>query len=548
MNKDEVMRVVTQKYLDGLDKDNIPSNSQIAKELIERVREEFSLENALRVKGEKWLIPQQLTNAQIALIVRFKYSIVKIACGGREKTSEGQELLGVYQTHGPDEGLYTTSNDDFWKIMKGFNFNLSIKAFEEIMVIIKKESPLVEPCNDQDLIAVNNGIFNYKTKVIMPFSPDYVFLSKSKVNYNPRAQNHVLHNPDDNMDWDVESWMNELSDDPEIVNLFWEILGAILRPDVSWNKSVWFYANTGNNGKGTLCELMRNLCGPGTYASIPLNQLGQNFGLEALIGASAIIVDENDVGAYVDSAANLKAIITHDVIQINRKFKTAVAYKCKGLMVQCVNEFPRVKDKSGSLYRRQLLVPFTKCFTGCERKYIKNDYLHRAEVLEYVLYKVLNMNYYTLSEPMACTQLLEEYKTYNDPLRQFVEDVFPKLVWDLQPFTFLYELYKAWYRKNSPSGTPLGRNAFIESLISLLPTLPEWECENKKKSISTGNKMDLPEPLIIEFDIREWMNPNYKGNDKDLICHPDLKKNYRGLERKAAYWGSANKAAKVESK
>ena len=122
----------------------------------------------------------------------------------------------------------------------------------------------------------------------------------------------VIHNPNDNTDWDVESWMNESSDDPEIVTLLWEILGAIIRPNVRWNKSAWFYSTTGNNGKGTLCELMRQLCSSGAYASIPIADFAKRFALEPLITACAIIVDENNVGEFIDKAGNLKAIITND--------------------------------------------------------------------------------------------------------------------------------------------------------------------------------------------------------------------------------------------
>ena len=38
------------------------------------------------------------------------------------------------------------------------------------------------------------------------------------------------------------------------------------------------------------------LCGPGTYASIPLSNFSKDFMLEPLTRATAIIVDENDVG------------------------------------------------------------------------------------------------------------------------------------------------------------------------------------------------------------------------------------------------------------
>ena len=73
----------------------------------------------------------------------------------------------------------------------------------------------------------------------------------------------------------------------------------------------------------------------------------------------------------MDKAANLKAIITGDPVSMNRKFKKPVSYCFHGLVVQCLNEMPRIRDKSDSFYRRQLFIAFTKCFTGVERKYIK---------------------------------------------------------------------------------------------------------------------------------------------------------------------------------
>ena len=157
-------------------------------------------------------------------------------------------------------------------------------------------------------------------------------------------------------------------------------------------------------------------------------------------------LDENDVGTYIDKAANLKAVITGDVVSINRKYKAPVAFQFRGFMVQCLNEMPRIKDRSDSFYRRQLFIPFTKCFTGIERKYIKEDYLKRKDVLEYVLKRVLNMNYYTLSEPAACKNALEEYKDFVDTTRSFMQEIMPKLQWTLVPFDFLFDLYKVWYK------------------------------------------------------------------------------------------------------
>ena len=210
----------------------------------------------------------------------------------------------------------------------------------------------------------------------------------------------MIHNDEDGTDWDVVSWMGELSDDESIVRLLWQIVGAVIRPGVSWNKSAWFYSTSGNNGKGTLCSLMRNLLGRGSWESISLKDFSSPFMLEPLMRISAVITDENDTGTFVDDAAALKSIITGDPFQLNRKFKEPRTVLFKGFMVQCVNELPRLRDRSESMYRRLLVVPFEKRFEGNERKYIKDDYLKRKEVLEYVLYHLLaETDYYELDEP-----------------------------------------------------------------------------------------------------------------------------------------------------
>lgn len=530
-NMDEAIRETTQDYLDSLDTDNPPTPSEIQDQLLGLVATRFRVENAVREKNERWKIPHSLFPAQIALIIAKLYPVAKISCIGLSG-SEDYDLLAIYQDSGPNEGIYLSNEKFINNIIREYCFTATRRDCEETIAILNDIAPRVTRCTERNLIAVNNGIFDYDTKQLMPFTRNKVFIAKSKVDYNPAAINPVIQEPD-GTPWDVETWMVELFDDPELTQLAWEILGAIIRPNVPWYKSAWFYANTGNNGKGTLCELMRQLCGEGTYTSIPLADMGKDFALEPLTRATAIIVDENDVGTFVDKAANLKAIITNDVIQINRKFKTPIAYQFRGFMVQCLNEMPRIKDKSDSFYRRQLFVPFTKCFTGTEKKYIKNDFLHRKDVLEYVLYRVLNMNYYQLSEPEACLRTLEEYKEFNDPIRQFIDEMLPQCVWDLLPFPFLYDLYKAWFKKTSPNGSIQGRNTFIEDLVATIKDDDQWYCIKPSAKIRTGSRMDKPEYLIDKYNLEDWMNPMYKTSpNTQAKCSPFKNESYRGLLRR----------------
>lgn len=530
-SRDLTIEEVTDAYLDSINVLNPPKPAQIVGELLMNIKNEFDMYNSVAAKNAKWKIPDRLLPAQIADILVRLYPIVAIETSSSRSDSD-YTLLGVYQEDGDDKGIYLTDDKEFYKLARQYCYGITKHEREEILLNIRDIAPRVNLCREPNLIAVNNGIFDYDTKTLMPFTSDLVFTAKSRVDYNHVAQNIVIHNPEDGTDWDIESWMDTLSDDPEVVQVLWQILGAIIRPNVPWNKSAWLFSESGNNGKGTLCSLMRNLCGEGSSCSISLNEFSKDFALEPLMHSSAIIVDENDVGTYIDKAANLKAVVTGDVIQINRKFKIPIPYQFHGFMVQCLNEFPRIKDKSDSFYRRQLFIPFTKCFTGAERRYIKQDYLKRKEVLEYVLHKVLNMNYYELSVPESCKDALAEYKEFNDPVRQFMAEIMPQLQWDLVPFAFLRDLYAVWYKKNvSNSKDSKGTKTLVKDILNILKEYPDWTCEDKDKNIRPGEKMDKPEWLIDEYKLEDWYSRTYKGNDLSKKCCPSLKSFYRGIQR-----------------
>ena len=138
----------------------------------------------------------------------------------------------------------------------------------------------------------------------------------------------------------------------------------------------------------------------------------KDFMLEQLTKSLAVIVDENPTDVVVRDAANFKASVTGDVIQINRKYKPAIDCRFQGMIVQCINALPKFDDSSESIYRRLMVIPFEKCFTGQERKYIKDDYLNRKEVLEYVVYRVLMLmpDYYEFDNVYACQKMLMQYK------------------------------------------------------------------------------------------------------------------------------------------
>ena len=507
-------------------------------QLLNRINNRLIAENAnYNLKGTRaFQTLSALSPAVIADCMLHRNRIVRIMLSDKN-TDPNYDVLAVYMDHGPDTGIYVTDEVSIRVLARAYNYSISPKELDHVIDMLKDNAPRITVNTDRDLVAVNNGIFDYKTKTLLPFTPEVVFTAKSAVDYKENPVNPVIHNNADDTDWDIESWMADLNDDPEIVNLLWEIMSAIIRPNVAWDKTAWLLSEVGNNGKGTLLTLMRNLCGERAWTSIPVADFGKDFHLEPLIRTNAVLVDENDVGEYVDRAANLKAVITNDVILINRKNKTPIAYQFRGFMVQCVNDTPRFRDKSGSLYRRQLIIPFNKSFTGAERKYIKQDYMHRTEVLEYVLHRVLSGNFYELSEPAAVKAALHRYKIENDPIRAFVEEFLDRMVWDLLPWRFLYALYRAWLVKDQPSNPPLGYNKFVQHLTLVLQDTPD---EGKNWIVTpaatrTQNRIVGDEPLAVEYDLHDWIDIQPAGGSMRKIGIPhNIPISTRGLLRATA--------------
>lgn len=527
---DHLLKKTVDEYLNDLDDNSLPSIYEIRDGLILKLRSVIRNENSVRVTSDKIRQIQILPNYAIAkcLVKLNKMAVINLA--GKDDKTDSE--LYIYRPIGKKAGLYDADRDYIRNKIREWSLSITRHGIDEVLLIIRDEVPVLHRSEDPDLIILENGIFNYKTKDLASFDPQKVFITKPNVAYpkNP-PKNPVIYNEEDCSTWDVESWMLEIAgDDPELAHAFWEHIAAVLRPNVNWNKSIWYYSMTGNSGKGTLLQLMRNLLGKGAYASISLSEMGESFGLSELIRVQAILTDENDVGMFIDKAANLKAIITGDALQLNLKYQNPITFMFKGLVVQCLNEMPRFKDKTDSFYRRQLFVPFKKSFTGCEKKYIKKDYLKRKDVLEYVLYKVMNTDFYELSEPTVCGEAFEEYKLINDPVRQFAEEILPECRWDLLPFTFLYELYRGWSMQEGLSKTVRKTN-FIDSLLNIIKDSTMWECKDKRKRIRTGANMNDPEHLIAKYNITSWMSPCYQGSYIAPGCIPDLLSHYCGLVR-----------------
>lgn len=493
--------------------------------------------------------PEKLEPEDIAAILLHLFTFRFILTS--QESDDG--LLGLYVPSNQDlwarsskriknpEGIYTRNTKLFEYIITRMGATKQ-KDRDEVINLIIIHAQEVDVTTDNHLFPVNNGVYNQKTNQLETFSPDYVYMTKISVNYNVHAQNPTLQNPD-GTHWDVDDWLKDLSVSPDVNELLWQVIAASLQPNRGMNKSIWFYSDKGNNGKGTVGQLIKNLLGKGNYSSLPVADFNHEFKKKDLIKAIANIADENDVDQYIDSIRDYKASVTGDDIIINQKHKDPVTIQFKGLNIQMMNGLPKTKDKSGSFYRRLIIVPFIKSFTNNgEKSYIKDDYIHQNDVLEYVLFKALSLEFDEFIEPDESTYLLEQYKEKNNPVLDFWNELREDFVWDLIPSQFLYDLYQKWFERSSPSGKMIGQRTFYDNLIPIIESDGEWENRIGKQTsnVHTGNKMDDDEPLITEYGLDKpyrngapspWVNQSYNGGNTQKIREFARKTKYRGILR-----------------
>ena len=556
MIKPQLIRSVSIDFFNARNVFNITKIDdviQIVNDLYEDTVQKIEEHNITQIRDKKWKFPEALEPIQVAQLMNKVFTLRNvITC---EDDDEDLGTLAIYiddkvinlfgQKYEQYRGIYYSNEVFLKKIIRRITSVEKSSYADGVLTFLADEVESVHCTTDPDLIPVGNGIFDYRTKVLNQFSDRYVFLHKSPIPYVKTAKNVVIHNSDDNTDWDYESWVDTLSDDKEVIELLKMFPSFLLRPNLAGKESraLMLYGKAGNNGKSTLISLWRSILGH-WWSAVSLSKImdiSNKFSLASLVGCQAILSDESETdfrvnGRATSSTESLKLIISNQQLTVEKKFHDPVPYTFRGFCCFALNDLPRISKSSanGSFFRRQLYIPFTKCFTGVERSYIRDDYLKRDEVLQYIVKVALESNVYELPTPECSKILLDEVRLKNDVVYQFYTELIETYEgsWTLLPFSFLYDLYKNWYVKNNPSGKLIGRNTFNDDLFWVVQKSDKWYCDDKERLIRvTKDNMNGPEPLISEYHLDDWKSKTYKGNDINKICVPVLATKYRGIQR-----------------
>ncbi|HIH2994594.1 TPA: DNA primase family protein [Streptococcus pneumoniae] len=364
-------------------------------------------------KNERVEIPRP----SVAIVAKALQEICHFTFIGEGVISDISKLYLYYL----DLGHYVSSNDIFRKLLLKYDSRLtSNKFFLELISYIRTETKMKPPLDDYRYIPVANGVYNIKTHKLEEFSPNFVITSKIQTEYNPCARKPILDG------WfDFDRWLEALAvNDKEVVSLLWQVINEAINPNRTRKKMVLMVGD-GNNGKGTFQSLLENLIGRSNISNLKPDQFGKEFYLGALEGKVCNIGDDIS-NKYLDEVSDLMSVISGDPVQVNKKSLQPVEARFRLLCIFSGNDLPRARNKTMGWYRRLCIIPFRADFNGQkERHEIKDRFIKNKELLEWVLFKVLNMpDFDSFIEPEAVQKMLSKYKNDNDYIKVWVENFY----------------------------------------------------------------------------------------------------------------------------
>lgn len=464
-----------KEYFGTKGKAKLLEGEELKNALFERRQEELAyMMKQWEENGSKGRKPSLISPIRVAIVLKdyLKFCLFDM----NENTK-----LAVYR---PNEGIYTQNETYIRRIISWLEPKHNSSKSSDVIYHLKNMADIREKTISRYLIPVNNGIFNLQTKTLEAFSYKKVFTSKIATNYVKPKNKPIIDG------WDVDEWMKSIANnDTEIEYLLWQVISASLNGNFSRRQSLWL-VGSGNNGKGTYQALIKYLVGNKNIATLKLPDFQGRFNLSLLEEKVVCIGDDVPAGVYIDDSSNFNSVVTGDDVMVEEKNKPAYSTNFQMTIIQSTNSMPKIHNKTEGTYRRIVIVPFSANFRGQGDNWkIKDEYIKNKNVLEYVLFKAINMDFERFTVPSESERLMKDYKQVNDPMVDFKENVFDNLNLNKIPFYIVYGYYKDFCHDNNFQ--PMSKIKFSKEFEVLLGN--DWIKANRNYVAGELSSLNLPD-------------------------------------------------------
>ena len=329
------------------------------------------------------------------------------------------------------------------------------------------------------IINLKNTRLDIRNGECLEFTPEAIEFDRIPVVYDPSAYCA-----------DLDKMLNRVfCGDREVIDLFEEMLGAVLLKHNRYQKAFLFYGS-GSNGKSTILDLIRTFLGMRNYSTIALEQVTAQFKTAELENKLANIGDDVD-NVVLKDTGTLKKLFSGNAVLVERKGERPFTIEPYATHIYSCNAIPRSLDKTDGFYRRWLLIPFNARFSVNDEDYdpMIADKISAPTALSYLLnigirgaQRLIRKGHFT--EPTSVKEALEAYKADNSTVLSWIEDKELNEDYFLdKPRDNLYSEFADWCKVSGiKSSNVTGKKTFFKEVVQ------KFDLEEKPKQKTDGKR------------------------------------------------------------
>ncbi|MGO9120492.1 MAG: phage/plasmid primase, P4 family [Desulfomonilaceae bacterium] len=312
---------------------------------------------------------------------------------------------------------------------------------------------------DKMLLNVANGTLDLHSGQLRAHSPSDLITKLALVEYNPEAKCEG---------W--EKFLLEIMDgNHELVSFLQRLLGYGLTGETK--EQVWIFLwGKGENGKGTLLAAVANVLGDyavNTPAETFLETSGGSIrnDLARLRGARLVTASE-PMGKKFDPAV-LKSFTGQDPITARFLHREFFEYLPEGKLFFSANHRPDIRDTSHGFWRRVILVPFNRVFSGAEKDDSLRERLQAeaSGILNWLIQGCLDWQASGLNAPEDIRLAVADYRSETDVLADFLDSCCETGPGQTVTVKDLFDSYKT-YCEDKSVRKALSKQKFNEDLLA----------------------------------------------------------------------------------
>lgn len=323
------------------------------------------------------------------------------------------------QLHVYRDGVYVNGYKEIETAMIETIPNLKDAQRKEVLKYLNLICETLE-ISDARYIAFNNGIYDIVTKELLPFDSSIVLTNKIPWDYVPGAYNEL-----------ADKTLNKLAcGDLLTRKLLEECIGYCFYRRNELGKA-FILTGDKSNGKSTFLDCIKAILGENNISALDLKELGDRFSTSMMFGKLANIGDDiGDDFLQGSQVSIFKKVVTGNRIKAERKGQDPFEFNPFIKLLFSANDIPRMKDKTGAVLRRLVIIPFNATFTKDDPDYnvnIKYELIEQSSVEYLIQLGLAGLERVRINQAFTSTQgseqAIQEYEEENNPIIAFIKAV-----------------------------------------------------------------------------------------------------------------------------